>query len=331
MDQNSRIAQDKTNISEYTVEYHVIAAIFVLVTSLAGTFFPLASKHFAPLNSSATFSVLSKCMGTGVILGVALVHMLEPGTLQIGEYWETNAPLAVKNNIPFFVCLFSIFLMHTIELIIGTFSEESGITVSREELVKGEAACLVSFHDHSEGCYGSVEADGSRLPTRRRNVNISALMMSFGTSFHSFLIGFALGYTNDSEVATLAIAFSLHQFFEGFSLGYKLSDSSITIRRQCLMAACFSISAPLSAFISIFAIHVLPQGSKIESFPLFQGVTDAFCAGILLYLGFEMLYRDFAFDMHRLVDEVGKPRLKVWMILLLWLGGGLMAAIGIII
>jgi zinc transporter 1/2/3 len=57
---------------------------------------------------------------------------------------------------------------------------------------------------------------------------------------------------------------------------------------------------------------------------------DAICAGILLYVGFILLFLDFPRDMKRATGSRAKrPLLKALaMYMVLWVGAGLMAFIG---
>jgi zinc transporter 1/2/3 len=92
------------------------------------------------------------------------------------------------------------------------------------------------------------------------------------------------------------------------------------------LALVFAVSAPIGIAAGIGAI-----GSVNTSGPTYlalQGIFDAICAGVLLYLGFDLLIRDFAEDAKRAAAAGYSRRILLFMLAGLWMGGGVMAAIG---
>ena len=70
-----------------------------------------------------------------------------------------------------------------------------------------------------------------------------------------------------------------------------------------IFGAIFSLSAPLGIALGLFAAAAsesLSSGSYLVS----QGVLDCIGAGIMLYIGFSMLFVDFPVDVAALCDHV---------------------------
>ena len=96
---------------------------------------------------------------------------------------------------------------------------------------------------------------------------------------------------------------SFHQFFEGIAIGAKLTGSRLGWQREVIFGAIFSLSAPLGIALGLFAAAAsesLSSGSYLVS----QGVLDCIGAGIMLYIGFSMLFVDFPVDVAALCDHV---------------------------
>lgn len=381
-----------TNDAEVGVPFssknHFLAAFCVLAASGIGASLPLLSKYYPPLEVSYRYFIFAKAVGTGVVLGVALIHLLQPADEQLRQHLSKSKYFSAEqsSSLAFTICLFFVLLMHTIEAVVsGIFRQEESRWLELEE---SEAAPLLSqtaahvsddgsFHDHSShqrhsppshsythghhsghshshGHYHShsmaensslspplaalsvdgesqivVEDVASREASFRSR--ISALMMGFGTSFHSLFIGFTLGSCLDEELFMLAVALCMHQFFEGLALGTKLVESPINFFSECFMTVFFTISAPLTAFLSILLFNIFPFGFEWSTFSLIQGFTDASCAGILLYLGFGLLHNDFFQDMQLIVEETGKKSMRLYLVSLLWFGGFVMVVIGIFV
>lgn len=379
--------------ASYSPQHHFLAAFCVLGASAIGASLPLLSKYYPPLEVSYRYFIFAKAIGTGVVLGVALIHLLHPAAEQLRQQLSHTPYFSVESSssLAFTICLSFVLLMHTIEAVVsGIFRQEENRWL---ELEASETMPLLghnlggtelndsvrntnfhsshqrsspspppphshshghhSGHSHAHGHYhrhslviNPPSATGAPLPSEMPSelviedvvsreasfrARISALMMGFGTSFHSLFIGFTLGSCGEEELFMLTVALCMHQFFEGLALGTKLVESPINFFSECLMAVFFTSSAPLTAFLSIVAFNIMPEGFEWTTFSLIQGFTDASCAGILLYLGFGLMHNDFFQDMHLIVEETGKRCMRLYLIALLWLGGFVMVVIGIFV
>ena len=89
----------------------------------------------------------------------------------------------------------------------------------------------------------------------------------------------------------------------------------------------FSVAAPIGIAIGIGIVSSLyPNG---ETFLLVQGTFDGWCAGILLYIGYYLLLKDFPEDMeHHCLGKKHETWMRLGMFFALWVGAGLMAFLG---
>jgi hypothetical protein len=69
---------DPTQVYGQTL--HIVAIFVVLLSSAVGAGFPLLCKHFPGVRLDPFLICLGKCVGTGVVLACALVHMLQPSS-----------------------------------------------------------------------------------------------------------------------------------------------------------------------------------------------------------------------------------------------------------
>ena len=92
------------------------------------------------------------------------------------------------------------------------------------------------------------------------------------------------------------------------------------------MALVFSISAPVGIAIGIATASSLNVNG--ETYLLVQGIFDAVCGGILIYIGYSLLLIDFVRDMETVAVRPHKRLKQAAMFAFLWLGAGLMAFIG---
>jgi zinc transporter 1/2/3 len=143
------------------------------------------------------------------------------------------------------------------------------------------------------------------------------------------LQGLACGVASLSDLQALLVALVFHQFFEGIALGSRLSDASLSPWDEALLGTVFSLAAPLGLAVGVGVSYSLNVNG--ETFLLVQGTFDGVCAGLLLFLGYSLLLRDFPEDVRRFTS--GKDRATAaWrqagMFAATWLGAGLMAFIG---
>ncbi|MDX7481363.1 ZIP family metal transporter, partial [Enterobacter roggenkampii] len=57
---------------------HIVATVLILLGSLCGSLLPILSKYSIRMRQIEFVYTLGKCVAIGVVLVVALVHMLQP-------------------------------------------------------------------------------------------------------------------------------------------------------------------------------------------------------------------------------------------------------------
>jgi hypothetical protein len=158
---------------------------------------------------------------------------------------------------------------------------------------------------------------------------VAAYMLEFGVTTHSLFIGLAVGITDDAGLRALLVALCFHQFFEGLALGSRLAEARLpSYRHEIALSLLFAVSAPIGIAIGVGVATSLNANSA--GFLLVQGIFDALCAGILLYLGFSLLLHDFGEDME--IHCQGQPRelvRRLGMFTSMWLGAAIMAVLGL--
>ncbi|KAH9600429.1 hypothetical protein LSM04_009398 [Trypanosoma melophagium] len=278
----------------YSVGLHVAAIFIVLVVSFLGTFIPLAGKYVPVLKIHPFVFVLGKCAATGVVLAVAMIHMINHAA---HAFQEACVPVSFQESYDAYAFLFAMIaavLMHALEM--------------QLDLIHG--VLLVA------------EGGARRIA--------SALFMEFGVTLHSVFIGLTVGITSNGDIKALLVALSFHQLFEGLALGSRLADAPLRTWLELLLALIFSVSAPLGTAIGVGAV----VGSKVSvtgtTFVLLQAIFDAVCGGILLYLAFVLMLNDFPADLrkHAGADSAYRGLKRFVMFLALWAGAGVMAGIG---
>ncbi|KAH9600311.1 Zinc/iron permease [Trypanosoma melophagium] len=318
----------------YSVGLHVAAIFIVLVVSFLGTFIPLAGKYVPVLKIHPFVFVLGKCAATGVVLAVAMIHMINHAA---HAFQEACVPVSFQESYDAYAFLFAMIaavLMHALEMQLDLMFaggsapappvepvEKQNITGSEERVsvCADEGGC--GGH-HSHGVLLVAEGGARRIA--------SALFMEFGVTLHSVFIGLTVGITSNGDIKALLVALSFHQLFEGLALGSRLADAPLRTWLELLLALIFSVSAPLGTAIGVGAV----VGSKVSvtgtTFVLLQAIFDAVCGGILLYLAFVLMLNDFPADLrkHAGADSVYRGLKRFVMFLALWAGAGVMAGIG---
>jgi hypothetical protein len=167
------------------------------------------------------------------------------------------------------------------------------------------------------------------LVARLLFVPLAAVTAELAFTVHSVFIGLAVGLGSDAGLAALLVALCFHQFFEGVALGARHSEAPLSAAADAAFTIVFAASAPLGIVGGI----VLAAGSGLvltsTTFLLVQGTFDAVCAGILLSIGFCMLAIDFPKSLEAAGKGAGGARARLALFTALWLGGGLMAFLGV--
>ena len=104
----------------------------------------------------------------------------------------------------------------------------------------------------------------------------------------------------------LLIALIFHQFFEGFALGARLGELlKVKSRAKVLpwiLAFIFILTTPIGTAIGI--IYQRTHSGVSSNMLVVEGVLDAICAGILIYMAFVGLIPPNSQTMHTSASEV---------------------------
>ncbi|KPI86579.1 putative cation transporter [Leptomonas seymouri] len=269
---------------------------------------------------------IGKSIATGVILGVAGIHMLAPAYKSLTSDCLPDTARNFSNPLAYMICLASVAAMHSLEACLRVFCESRTDDVSAH-MESRETEPLLPCSDGSHHHHRVILVEDRK--TVRGVKLLSAILLEFGVSLHSIFVGLTVGVSADTELYTLVFALCFHQFFEGVALGSRLVESSLTGQAEYIFSALFVLSAPLGTVIGMIVVceHLINTNSP--SYLLLQGILDAVCAGILLYLGFQFLTSDFYTDLQTYSRNVHLPRLFLAAMLLgLWSGLFIMSLIG---
>jgi len=298
---------------------------------MLGAGIPLLSKHVKFFKVDPFFICLGKCMGIGIILACALVHMLQPASQSLISPclpWEFNTDYQAY---AFMLCMVAIILMHLVDFTAENYMM-SHWHLAQSNVNNRDTNGMVEIstpHSTSNG-NGTADSHGhahthSIILTPGMKKTLSAYLLEFGVTVHSVFIGLENGVVGQEELHVLLVALSFHQFFEGIALGSRIADAELPNRwQEFFLCFIFSIAAPLGIAIGIaITASVNPNG---RTYLLVEGIFDAICAGILLHIGLSLLINDFREDVK--VHCKGDPKRRNLMFISLWIGAGLMAYIG---
>ncbi|KAJ3319935.1 hypothetical protein HDV06_005834 [Boothiomyces sp. JEL0866] len=230
---------------DYDLHLHIVSIFIVMFASCIGTMVPSALESF--LHSQLIITKL-KLFGCGVIISTAYIHMFVPAN-QI--FMNDCLPELGYDAFAGLFCL------------IGTL------------ITFGFQLLATKPMDINNCSYGTIEP--------RKTSKLAAFILECGISFHSVLIGIALG-TATEQFIPLLIAISIHQFFEGIALSAVFSEASFAKSKMVLMTVVYSSTAPIGILIGILLSMFVKEHSAQSLF--IQGSFDALSAGILIFNGF---------------------------------------------
>lgn len=183
-----------------------------------------------------------------------------------------------------------------------------------------------AHHHHHEHTESHGHDHGHMLLMAGERKDLSTFILEIGITFHSVIIGIALGVSPGDEFTGLLIALCFHQFFEGFALGARLTELTFgTYRHAFIMAFVFAMTTPFGTVIGI-GISRTYNANSVSAL-LTQGIFDAISAGILIYMAFVNLIAT------EMVHDEGFKKLdkttKWSYFVAMWIGVAIMSIIGI--
>lgn len=314
-----------------------ISSIFImLISSLIGTLAPILLARQTYMHIPATTFFVFKFVGTGVIIGTAFLHLLEPALENFGDACVVarvpDYPWAV------FIALLTVIVMFLIELIVTSFQEEyrnyDGDALPLDFIAKAspsqirpptedcpydntdlEQATGISptkANPRSSGNVGNLPGDDGKLSTfqmRRRNKTeldhkrnegiAGQLTAIFVLEFGVVFHSVFIGLVlgTTDQIVVLLIVFTFHQMFEGLGLGSRLAVISWP-KSKGWMPYALAVGFAISTPISV-AAGIGTRPANATSQKLVNAVFDSISAGILLYTGLvELIAHEFMFNNH---------------------------------
>ncbi|EPY25229.1 solute carrier family 39 (zinc transporter), member 1/2/3 [Strigomonas culicis] len=300
---------------------------------------------------------VGKSCATGVLLAVAMIHMINEGASKFGASCAPAAFVELFGAWAFLLALIAAIVMHFIDSLIMTITQSwarkqdtleehashgKGMLDCNEPCAElcdegqgtpDDAAEPQLDHEHAKGCgdgHGhshAIELPDYMAPAQRI---VAALSLEFGVTLHSVFVGLTLGITADDEMRVLLTALVFHQLFEGVAMGSRLADATFNFCLELVFVFVFAFSAPVGVAAGTAAVSASRSALTGSTYVMVSGICDSVCGGILLYLGFILLLVDFPADRRRFAAP-GTPYRwfkEFGLFFALWVGAGVMALIG---
>lgn len=336
----------------------IIAAIEIMLSSLCGSYLPflyiyMNKVELKSLDQEPLFFVL-KSVSCGVIIGVALLHLLPDGDESLSEHYSYPLSYLMAGvGIVLSLALeqFSMWLVsttssstsnhrHTIDHAHNSNNTEnplqddslnsrmksnervSDFLASKSTMRATSTAEMVAASRAQSICEADmlvqVFADSNDTKTL-----IKAYILECAIAVHSVIMGASLGAMGRDEVGSikvLMIAYSIHQFLEGISLGCALSSAQLSTVKRISLITFFVCTLPVGIIIGI---GISSEESLTTA--IVEGIFNSIAAGILIYVSMvEMMAEEFGNEIVR-----SNYLLKVYMIIAIILGIAGMAILAI--
>ena len=301
--------------NNYDYGLHVGAVFIIMVCSTIGAVLPIVSASCG--GSAMGYSIaLGKHVGTGIVLACGLIHMLQPAAASLTD---PCVPYEFNTDYPayaFLYAMLSAILMHFVETAAIEYVADRYPEDNASVAADNETAANKQMNDDASSAHSLVD----------RHL-VQSYTIELALTVHSVFIGLAVGTVGYDDLVALLTALCFHQGFEGVALGARLADAPLSRLQTALFVLVFVLSAPVGIACGIvYSATVNPSGI---TYLLVEGTFDGLCAGLLLYVGFQLLFFDFREDVKKYCRS--SPR-KNWMraglFVALWTGAGFMAYIG---
>jgi zinc transporter 1/2/3 len=322
---------------EYTLDLRIAAIFVVLAAAMIMGLPPIYVKYFQ--SPDALFARLLRAFAGGVILSLALVHIIPSAMFQLaGLTAYSFGGVAV---------LAGIFLLIIIDTgLQAALTPKDTHAHSHDEHrdgghglghvhteIAGDLKVAVqggpSKPTHTHQCLRSVSQEhwvaSAEKPLFNVKQYVTAYTMELGCIFHSVTIGVSLGVMTDDRAAVviMMIAVAIHQGLEGLSLGTVLAVTNFSKLKKTAMLLMYCITTPVGIAVGI-AISASYNPASVTSRAV-QGVINGLSGGMLLYISmYQLIAEEFSRQ-----DLIGRPGTLVLMYLAMLLGGAAMCVLAI--
>ncbi|CAM0902743.1 unnamed protein product [Alopecurus aequalis] len=309
----------------------LVAIASILTAGAAGVMVPVLGRSMAALRPDGDVFFAVKAFAAGVILATGMVHILP------AAFDSLTSPCLHKggggrNGFPFagLVAMFAAMATMVIDSLAAGYYRRSHVSKSQPvdsiDIPGDEEGRTEHFHahghSHGEAVVISSPEEASIADTIRHRV--VSQVLELGILVHSVIIGVSLGASvRPSTIRPLVGALSFHQFFEGIGLGGCIVQANFKVRATIIMAAFFSLTAPVGIVLGI----AISSSYNVHSSTAFiiEGVFNSASAGILIYMSLvDLLATDF--NNPKLQTNT---KLQLMTYLALFLGAGMMSMLAI--
>lgn len=245
----------------------IVYCVLILIASTAGGSLPSLIK----LTHRKIQLMLS--LVSGVMLGVALLHLLPHAILKMGR--PEPALVACLIGLLFMFFMVRLFHFHQHDLAVDTQHQHK-----QKELCDDEAD---HHHVHCEQHHGGLD--------------FSWIGLCFGLAIHTLIDGVALAAATLSEHSMWVgfgtfLAIVLHKPLDAMSITSLMHARGWKVNQQIIVSLIFSLVCPLGA--ALFALGI----SQLESSEIWLAYAMAFSAGIFLCISLGDLLPEVHFHSH---------------------------------
>lgn len=299
----------------------LIALVEIMISSLLGAGLPFIYIHYQDfdyqsLDKEPLFFIL-KSISCGVIIGVALIHLLPDGDEGLSEYYSYPVSflmtgvgivlsLAMEQFTMWMVSTSSATHHHqhpeNSEALLehdhlpARISHERTLDYLSNKRSLSTAEMIATKRGHSvceADMIVQVFADANDTKTL-----LKAYILECAIAVHSIIMGVSLGGMGSDEkgsIKVLMIAFSIHQFLEGISLGCAISSADLSTPKMTGLILFFICTLPIGIIIGIGITSEESMTSAVV-----EGVVNSIAAGILIYVSMvEMMAEEFGNELVR--------------------------------
>lgn len=146
-------------ITNYDMPLHIAAVFIILAASLIGAVIPIIAKHVPKLRAFPFPIVVGKCVGTGVILACALVHMLQPSNEALSNACLPTT-FSQDYSFAYAFCLIALILMHFLDfMLLEYFQARQAALTAAVGAAQNAVAHNQNHHHHGHDHGGAGAGD----------------------------------------------------------------------------------------------------------------------------------------------------------------------------